>query len=182
MFFTERLKHWCSQTFWLGWSKARLAHDFKEIFINWRHLPTMAHVSPLATPLSNSIPFSVVFYNFRKIRYLIYQWWPVGFGCESCCSSKSFSHFWKTRALITAAQWSLVVIDLSITLFLKYTSLSRQICSVFDAYPAFSCFQLDCQNVQLACWSSYMLIKSARTVYREFHLEKRGYIDLTSYG
>jgi len=39
----------------------------------------------------------------------------------------------KTRSLVTTAQWSLVVNDLSIILFLKYMSLSRQIYSVFDA-------------------------------------------------
>jgi len=71
------------------------------------------------------------------------------YSCQNCCSSKSFSHFWYTRALVTAAQWSLVVSDSSITLFLKYTSLGKQICSVFDADPAFSCFQLDFQCTDL---------------------------------
>ena len=37
----------------------------------------------------------------------------MGFSCQSCCSSKSFSHFWNNGALVTAAQWSLVVSDLS---------------------------------------------------------------------
>ena len=37
----------------------------------------------------------------------------------------------ETPALVIAARWSLVVSDLSVTLFLKYSSLSRQICSVF---------------------------------------------------
>jgi len=32
------------------------SHEFKEIFIKWRHFATMAHVSPRATPLSYSIP------------------------------------------------------------------------------------------------------------------------------
>ena len=112
----------------------------------------------------------------------------VGFRCQSFCSSKSFCLFWKTRTLVTAAQWSLVVRNLSITLFLKYMSFSRQICSIFDADPMFSCFQLDCQFTELACWSSrcrldvIMLVKSARTVSREFYLEIRVYIWLISYG
>jgi len=38
-----------------------------------------------------------------------------------------------TRALVSAVQWSLVVKDLSVTLFLKYVNLSKQIYSVFDA-------------------------------------------------
>jgi len=38
-----------------------------------------------------------------------------------------------TRALVTAAQWSIVVNDFSITLFLEYMSLSRQNYSLFDA-------------------------------------------------
>ena len=33
-------------------------------------------------------------------------------------------------------------------------SLSRQICSVFDADPTFSCFQLDCQCTELGFLSS----------------------------
>jgi len=80
----------------------------------------------------------------------------VGFSCQSCCSRKSFNHFWKTRALVTAAQWSLAVIvsDLSNALFLKYKNLIRQICSAFDADPALSCFQPDCQYSELACWNS----------------------------
>ena len=39
----------------------------------------------------------------------------------------------RTRTLVTGAQRYLVVNDWSITLFLKYMSLSRQIYSVFDA-------------------------------------------------
>jgi len=46
------------QTFWLWWSKTRIRrfdHEFKEIFVKWRHFPKMAHVSPLA-PHSKSVP------------------------------------------------------------------------------------------------------------------------------
>jgi len=67
---------------------------------------------------------------------------------------------------------------LSITLFLKYMGLSRQICSVFDAGPTFGCFQLDCRYTDPACWSSR---QDQLEVSREFCLENRVYIGLTSY-
>jgi len=76
--------------------------------------------------------------SYSNGRVQLYR--VLGFSCQRGCSSKSFVHFWNTRALVTAAQWSPVVSDLSITLFLKYVSLSRQICSVFDADPTFGCF------------------------------------------
>jgi len=31
----------------------------------------------------------------------------VGFSCQSCCCSKSFSRFWNTWSLFITAQWSL---------------------------------------------------------------------------
>ena len=40
----------------------------------------------------------------------------VGFRCQSFCSSESFSLFWNTRALVAAAELSLVVHGLWITL------------------------------------------------------------------
>jgi len=51
------LEQWCSQcqTFWLGWSTTRMlrfAHEFKKMFIKWRHFATMIQMSFLATPLS----------------------------------------------------------------------------------------------------------------------------------
>ena len=56
----------------------------------------------------------------------------------------------------------------------------KAVLSVLDA--TFGCYQLDCSQTQMACWSSIVLVKSSRTVSREFYLEKRVNIGLTSYG
>jgi len=58
----------------------------------------------------------------------------------------------------------------------------KAILSVLDA--TFGCYQLDCPQTEITCWSStrLMLGKSARTVSRELYLEKRVYIGFTSYG
>jgi len=49
----------------------------------------------------------------------------------------------RTRALLTAAQCSLEINDLSVTLFLKYMSLSRQIYNAFVwCGSTFGCFPL----------------------------------------
>jgi len=121
----------------------------------------MAHVSPWLCPCRTVhlvALYRLVFYRKGRVLKLYkissFNLSVVDFSCQSCCSSKSFSHFWNTRSLVTAAEWSVVVSHLSSTLFLKYLSLSRQICIVFDVDPTFGCFQLDCQYTELACWIS----------------------------
>jgi len=76
----------------------------------------------------------------------------------------------RTSATLTtaiAAQWSLVVSHLPIVPFLKYMSLSKQICSVLDADTTFNCFPQNCQYTELACWS-FMLVKTARPFFVSF--------------
>jgi len=60
----------------------------------------------------------VEFQNYIKFNFSV-----VSFNCQSCCR-KSYSQFQNARALVTAVQWSLVVNDLSITLFLKICDAS----------------------------------------------------------
>ena len=58
----------------------------------------------------------------------------VSFNCQICSSSKSFSHFWNTRALVAAAQCSPIVNDLSIAPFLKYINLAWTMASKFVTF------------------------------------------------
>jgi len=122
-------------------------------------------MSTLATPCLTA--FLVVLHRLvfnsrgRALQISLFNLSVVRFSCRSCFSSKSFSRFWNTRSLVIAPQWSLVVSHLSITLFLKYLSLCRQICSVFDADPI-PCLQLDCQYTEFACWSSRSRVGNLR--------------------
>jgi len=86
-------------------------------------------------PVLQYIPCcNVVIYSkgrvLKNYEILLSNLSVVGFRCQSCCSSKSVSLFWNTRALVTAVQWSLVVNDLSITLSGKWALGGRLVASL----------------------------------------------------
>jgi len=140
-----------------------------------------------APVLQYTLLFFIVFYSKGRVLKLFtissFDLSVVSFSWQSCCSSKSFSHFWNTRALVTAARWSLRVSDLSITLSLKYMSLSWQIvtCLMRILRLIVSNWIVSIQSLLVETPD----VRSARTVSREFCLENvpaLGLLHMVSWG